>query len=352
MVLMLPLICNAQKINAQIVLNDAQILLSPHEFYVAGVVDEREDKGTVAQLITPGQGAGTPVKYSADLIGGVQSSVKKYLNSSLSIDKALRPVVIHIKRLKVDETEQPNGRVDGKLAIMLSFYLKKDGEDAHLVDYRGGSNYTRTNTQQMDLPGLIGNSLQAGLVYFNTWINKQAGTNIKLAKSVKLIFSDYTEQPEGDTIYYNRKRPLTWDDFQQKPPNSKYEAEVFPSIGYSEQVDVVDGVVLVKLALKPYLPKSAAWAKANARNPYSLNHEQRHFDIVKLVMEHFKQQLLKEKFTADNYDGPINVQYLESFHEMNILQDQYDKETDHGINRYMQAQWNERIDKELQMNGF
>jgi hypothetical protein len=69
----------------------------------------------------------------------------------------------------------------------------------------------------------------------------------------------------------------------------------------------------VTSALNRICPKVLAGQKNGARTPYSLNHEQRHFDIVKLVMEHFKQQLLKEKFTVDNYDGPINVQYLDSF---------------------------------------
>ncbi len=345
--LILPLFCSAQEKSGPIVLNEQQFLFTAKEFYIAGVVDERDDKSAVAWLLPVSQVTETTPKYTLDIQGGVQQAVRQYYGKGLPADKLLRPVIIHVKRLRVDEAAQTGGRVDGKLSIILSFYLKKDGDDVRLVDYRGGSNYTRTNGQQMDIGSLLSTALQGGIIYFNSWINKQADSNIKLAKSVKLIFNDYTEQSEGDTIYYNAKRPLTWDDFAQKPPTSKYEAEVFPSIGYTETVEVVNGVVIIRLSLKAYLPKSAAWAKPGAHNAYSLNHEQRHFDIVKIVMEHFKQQLLKEKLTVDNYDGPINVQYFDSFREMNLMQDQYDKETAHGLNPGAQEEWNRKIDKEL-----
>lgn len=344
-ILFFPLICNAQKTNGPIVLTEPKILLPVKEFYVVGVVDERDDTSPVAWLL-PATQATTP-RVSLDLQGGVPMAVKQYFEKNVPVNKTLRPIIIHIKKIRVDETLQTYGRVEGKSSIILSFWLKKEGEDMHLVDYRGGTGYTRSTGQQMDIGGLLSNSMQTGLAYFNTWINKQADSNIKLAKGVKLIFSDYTEKPEGDTIYYSAKRPLKWDDFQQKPPASKYEAEVFPSISYGEQAEVVKGIVCVHISLKPYLPKSACWVKNGARTPYNLNHEQRHFDIVKLVMEHFKQHLLKEKLTVDNYDGPINMQYLDSFREMNDLEKQYDDETNHGMNESVQEEWNKKIDKEF-----
>jgi hypothetical protein len=346
-ILFLPMFCNAQKINGPIVLNNQQFLLSPKEFYVAGVVDDREDRSAVAWLLPATKINPATPTYTIDLKDGALSAIKQFISKSLTPDKASRPVIIHIKKFRVDEVLQPGGSINGKLNVNFSFMLKKTGDDVHLVDYNGALNYARNQGQQMDVGSLLSNTLQAGLVYFNSWMNKQADGNIKLAKGVKLIFDNYTEQPEGDTIYYSAKRPLTWADFQQKPPNSKYEAEVFPSFGYNERVEIIKGIVNVHLSLKAYLPKSASWVKSDARNDYSLNHEQRHFDIVKLVAEHFKQALLKEKFTVDNYDGPINVQYLDSFSEMNQLQEKYDGDTAHGTRSGAQSEWNVRIDKEL-----
>jgi hypothetical protein len=182
-------------------------------------------------------------------------------------------------------------------------------------------------------------------------MNQQAGTNSKLAKAVKITFTDYSEKPEGDSIYYSVSRPLTWDDFQSKIPNHRFDAEVFPTVGYNERKEVINSVINVGLEIKVCLPKSAAWVKDGNRNNYTLNHEQRHFDIVKIAAGHFKKKIDAENLTVSNYEGIINFEYLETYREMNSLQKQYDDETLHGADQSAQQRWNERIDQELKAYG-
>jgi len=349
MLLFLPLFLKAQKITAPIVLINEKLPITAKEFYVANVADDRDDRRAVAWLLLPVSTTNTipAASYSADLKGGSLPAIKQFINTALPPNQLLRPVTIRIKKLRLDEVVLPGGNVEGKLKISLSFYLQRDEQQIHLIDYTGSAGYNRPAGQLLNVEPVLRHALEYGLTYFNTWINREADTNIKLAKGARIVFTDYTEQPEGDTIYYSPKRPLRWDDFQAKPIGGKYEAEVFPSIGYNEEVEVVKGIVNVKLAVKAYVPKSACWVRPGSRNDYSLNHEQRHFDIVKIIAERFKQKLRAEKLTVENYDGPINVQYLELFHEMNVMQDQYDDETKHGIDPFVQQQWNEKIDKEL-----
>ncbi len=52
---------------------------------------------------------------------------------------------------------------------------------------------------------------------------------------------------------------------------------------------------------------------------------------------------------VDNYDGPINIEYLETLREATRMQKLYDAETRHGIDQQAQARWNEKIDKELKV---
>ncbi|MEZ2336167.1 hypothetical protein AB6735_11055 [Mucilaginibacter sp. RCC_168] len=339
-------ILKAQKATDPIVLNNERLPVSAKEFYVAGVIDNRTDRTAVAWLLPPGPG--NAVKYAIDFKGGALAAIRQFVTAALPPDKTLRPVMIHLEKFKLDETPLPGNHVEGKVKVSLSFYLQRDGQNIHLTDYNGSAGYNRYVNQEVDVEMVLRHALEYGLTFFNTWINKEAGTNIKLAKGVKIIFTDYTEEPEGDTIYYSSKRPLTWDDFKAKPVNnSRFGAEVLPSIGYSEDVSVSKSMVNVHLGLKAFLPKSACWVKPDSKNAYSLNHEQRHFDIVKIIIERFKQKLKAEKYTVDNYDGPINVQYLESFHEMNVMQEQYDTETAHGMNMAAQEEWNKKIDKEL-----
>jgi hypothetical protein len=346
MCLFVPRMLAAQTLTGPVVLKNEQLPVTAKEFYVAGVIDDRADRSAVARLWSTG--TGNPAKYIADLKGGALAAIKQFVNVALPPNKMLRAVIIHIQKLRLDETPLSLDHVEGKLKVSLSFYLQRDDQSIRLSDYNGSAGYNRHVNQQVDIEPVFRHALEYGLTYFNTWINSEAATNIKLAKDVKLIFTDYTEQAEGDTIYYSPKRPLTWNDFKAKPlSNSRFGAEVLPSIGYSEDVDVSKGMINVHLGLKAFVPKSACWVKAESKNAYSLNHEQRHFDIVKIIIERFRQKLKTEKYTVDNYDGPINVQYLESFHEMNVMQEQYDTETAHGINEAAQEEWNKKIDKEL-----
>src|SRR4051812_25506529 len=66
----LPFISNAQKTNGLIVLNDRQFSFLPKEFYVAGIVDDRDERNAVALLIPKGQAAGSTDKYELDIKGG------------------------------------------------------------------------------------------------------------------------------------------------------------------------------------------------------------------------------------------------------------------------------------------
>jgi hypothetical protein len=343
-IIFFPLILNAQKINGPIVLTNRQLTEKVKEFYISGVDDDRSENNAVAFLSPT---TAPFVKYKVDLQNGAADALRHFADYAIQPNNNFRPINIRIKKLKITEELISNNQVGGKLEIELLFELKKDFGNVKLVSYPATTTYTRNVAQPYDLGVLLSRAFEGGLNWFNNWMNREADTNIKLTKSVKLIFTDYTEQPEGDTIYYSPKRPLTWDDFKDKPYGNKYVAEVLPGFGYTEQAEVIKGIVLVRISMRVFLPKSAAWVRYEGRNDYALGHEQRHFDIAKIAARHFQQALLAMKIPVDNYDGYINVQYLDSYREMNELQDEYDKETGHGMNGAAQARWNEMIEKDL-----
>lgn len=319
-------------------------------FYIANIVDERADKKIIARLIPITSVPGKIIAEPIGLQGGGLAAIEAYLKHNLPYQENYKPVIVKIKKLLITETALPDGRVDGKIDVSLSFDLKT-GEDmeAHLVNYTGTAHYIRSNAQADIAEPTLRTTIENSIIYFNNWMEKQSDINPLLAKSVKLIFSDYHEdEPEADTIYYSPKRPITWDDFKDKRNiRSAYSAAVMPGLGFTEQTSINKGVITVRVAMKIYLPKSASWVKSGADNDYNLNHEQRHFDIVKIVSEKFKRQMLTEVLPVLNYDGSINVAYFDALREMDRMQKQYDSETDHGVNTSAQERWNEFIDKEL-----
>jgi len=335
------------KTSGQVVLADQPIPVKPEGFYIAEVTDKRAGKGTLGQVLTRDTG-NTVITKSIELKGGAATAIGHFISRNLPQDQSLRPVVIAIKELSLLETVKTGHTINGQLKLGLSFSLQKDYGAEHLVDYQAGLRYSRADHLQAAPDEYLRAILNNGLVYFNNWMKDNAGTNRKLAKNVDISFTDYTETTEGDTIYYSAKRPLTWADFQSAAqPASRFGAQVIPGIGYTQQAKMNKGTVVVNIVMKTYLPKSASRASYNTRDAYSLNHEQRHFDIAKIIAEQFKQKILAKKLTADTFEAFINMQYLDSYRDLDAMQKAYDTETGHGLDKFAQAEWNNRIDKEL-----
>jgi hypothetical protein len=323
---------------------------TPKEFYIAQVTDQRsaQDRGPIAQLaLTVGQ----PVQR-VDLVGGLESGVRQFVSQSLPPNRSLRPVAMRLRQCKIVETATGN-RVTGQFTFAVSFdLLTQDGTTTQLTEYRGGTNYVRPIGQTTVIESSIRQALVASLRSLNNYMNREAGMNEKLATGINVVFTEDTRLTDDDTVFYNPMRKLVWDDFLAAPRRgSHYAAEVFTSFSYEGKSSVKDGIVQLNLQLKGYMLKNSSWARSDVRNEYTLNHEQRHFDITKLVMERFKQKVQPDSLTVEDYNSIVQYQFLESYREMNRLQEQYDRETSHGINQALQEIWNHRIDEELQTLG-
>jgi hypothetical protein len=174
-----------------------------------------------------------------------------------------------------------------------------------------------------------------------------------LASDIKVTFSEYVQNRSGsDTVFYTPSRILSWNDFLATPrATSRYAAEINPNFAYEGRSSVANGVVTVNLLLKVFMLKSGSWVRDVARNEYSLNHEQRHFEIAKIIAERFKRKIIPDSLTIEDYNSIIQYQFVETYREMSKLQEQYDGETNHGINQAAQARWNQWVDTELQKYG-
>ncbi|WP_224997161.1 hypothetical protein [Cesiribacter sp. SM1] len=334
-----------------IALQPESLPIIPKEFFITEVLDERENQKAVAWLLPVAQTLNPAAKAQpVDLQGGGQA-LKQFIHQSLPVNKKLRPVVVRIHDFKVTEKAGSEGRVEGRVQLSMSFDLLRDGEYVYLTDYEGAVRYSRSPGQHTVVEPALRRSLASGLKFLNEWMDTEATKNEKLALGVKVFFTDYVQHNKADTVFYDPARPLRWDDFVGKPVGSRYAAQVFPSFGYGGPSAVVDGYIHLNLNMKVFVLKENSWVRAGANNDYALNHEQRHFDIVKLVVERFKNRITSKQLPVVDYGGIIAYEYIESFREMNRLQDQYDSETQHGLNNSAQERWNARIEKELREMG-
>lgn len=333
-----------------LVLTNKPLGFTPKEFYISEVQDERKDLSAVAWIIP--QGSRLSQTQPRDLKGGGKAAIEAFLLQSLPRNMELRPIIVRIKEFRLIETLSPQGVVNGELKVHLAFELKKEKKPVHLMDYNGGMKYRRSANQRAGVESGLTRSLGNGLEYLHHWINKEVASNVKLATGVKVIFEDQTANLDNDTVFYNPGRPLVWEDFTGRPQlGGTFSASVFPSFAWEGKSEVVNGIIHLHLKTKVFMLKSSSWVKEGNKNPYALNHEQRHFDIVKIIMERFKVKLQSMDLSPDDYEGVLGYQYLEVYREMNRLQDDYDGETRHGLNKTAQEKWNQKIDQELREFG-
>jgi hypothetical protein len=341
-----PWACPAQSVPGTIRLKTEQVSSAYWDYYIDQVIDERVPGQLFANIWYLEDGL-RPKSYPSDIAGGSTRAISDFLLSGLVRNTSGTAINIRILECKIRETNQSTN-VSGQVILKLQFEFQKSWGIQPLTTYSTSLKYTRSIHKSEHIEPALRSVLGNSLKFIQNWVKKEAATNIVLAKGVKLSFSDYQED-DPDTVYYHKSRPLDFNDFKAKTPqNTKYQAAIFPSFGYDMRREFHDGMIEVRIDLKVYMVKSASWASPMVKNPYSLNHEQRHFDLVKLIAERFRKKLASENLTPDNYEGIINFEYLEFYRQMNQLQEKYDEETGHGTNRIMQTVWNKRIDQELQ----
>ncbi|SKB31015.1 hypothetical protein [Daejeonella lutea] len=323
----------------------ANPIISP-EFYISSIFDERIGQDSIGTLLFSTNEKSVTHKLalqSASLAG-----ITKTLGKHLVRNTTLTPISIRIKECRINENLLGNDRVSGEVNLIFMFDLEKEAGSVPLTQYKSTARYTRSLTNLSIVEPTLEKVLSNSLKFLNGWLQAEKSTNPKLAKGLKISFREYLDQHD-DTVYYDPSRPLTWEDFREKRSESKFAASVFPSFGYDQRIKTEDGKIAIELVLKVFVVKSASWVGRGTRSNYNLQHEQRHFDLVKLVAERFKKKLLTEKLTPENYQGIINFEYLEFYREMNKIQQEYDDQTSHGLSAVIQEFWNRKIDAELKL---
>jgi hypothetical protein len=165
---------------------------------------------------------------------------------------------------------------------------------------------------------------------------------------VTVFMQDRTAKPSSDTIYHGLKKRLTWSDFKGIPDTKHFGGAVTAS-GYAFDADIkIEGkIIYLNIGVYVFFTKSQSWKKPSINSDYHLLHEQVHFDITRLGAENFIKKLVNSKFTKDNYSQVLDEVFDRSYNENIALQNQYDRETQHSINRAVQLKWNNKMADEM-----
>lgn len=312
-------------------------------FRIDNVKDERPNKANTTSIgsvfIAPNE------KEAISLKGGVVAAVKKFLLQSIPPNNASVSISYNILGLNISETKLPNGNISGQMFLRVAFERLGKKDTVLISETTTSTSFLRSDAQmpagkyETILTSLFAKSLE----YIDKWLVLNGGKSEAFVKGVKIIFTPEPNDIVGDTVYYDSGK-ITWDDFRGKPTNGRYGAAIFSNFAYGANFQVKDGFIIATIQTKTYMVRGMSWVIPAAQDAYGLAHEQLHFDITRLVVERFKKKIaaMKADLVID-LNSMIQYEYLESYREMNQLQNQYDNESQHSINRQKQAEWAEKV---------
>lgn len=166
--------------------------------------------------------------------------------------------------------------------------------------------------------------------------------------SANIYWTEQTNLPASETIYYNPAKKLVWDDFRGKPAPASVAAAITASgFGYKADFKSVGAKSQLNIGVYCYFNKKNSWVKEGKTTLYILTHEQHHFDISFLAAGLFLEKLKTSGITRTNYNTLLPKIYNECVAMMNKMQNEYDGQTKNGQLKDVQAQWNELVATKL-----
>lgn len=158
-----------------------------------------------------------------------------------------------------------------------------------------------------------------------------------------------TRMEQADQIAYRKGIRLNWEDFQGDADASNSDAVAMAYTGVSLRYEgsIRKGEVHLNIRILTHFSRRQSWVLSTSKNEWTLNHEQRHFDITALNACALYRELSTYNFT-NRFDKEIR-ELQERYQRKNEeMQERYDLETNHGIRRKAQEEWNERIQHALE----
>ena len=84
------------------------------------------------------------------------------------------------------------------------------------------------------------------------------------------------------------------------------------------------------------------------KTDYILSHEQGHFDIAEIFARKLYKKMSEYKFNRRTYQKELNKIYQDILDEKEEIQNDYDRETNHSINKEKQAEWLKKLKRLLE----
>lgn len=151
---------------------------------------------------------------------------------------------------------------------------------------------------------------------------------------------------EGDSlIIWKPGKLLKVEDFQGKPDYSSKGG----AASYIDIITIYNTDTPYHFYAISVFDKKKSWIK-NSINAYSMNHEQKHFDIGEIFARKMQIELDNIKTIKKTIEWEVYEITINTLKSHDVFQNNYDKETKNSRDSLQQMKWNKKIEKTLKID--
>ena len=142
-----------------------------------------------------------------------------------------------------------------------------------------------------------------------------------------------------ELVQWDPVNKLTWADYKAKPDRSSDAAATTTTyLGIEYNINRQGFSYKIQCRFS----KNRSWGLH--KTAYILSHEQGHFDIAEIFARKLHKSMSEYKFDKKTYQQDLKRLYENLMKEKEDMQNQYDQETNHSINKTRQAEWLNKIE--------
>ncbi len=152
---------------------------------------------------------------------------------------------------------------------------------------------------------------------------------------------------ENEKLSWYQEKPLSWSDFKASPKKHlPYKANTNSGLSFSwNSTESISGIEL-NYEVRSNFYTNRSWVKEIEEVDYLLAHEQLHFDITELHARKLRKAL--ESYEPnEKMKKELDAIYSKVEKQRRQMQTQFDKETNHSINKEAEFKWRVFIKQEL-----
>lgn len=148
----------------------------------------------------------------------------------------------------------------------------------------------------------------------------------------------FAQSQDEEVLEWNASQPLSWTDYKAAP-NPESDAVASTTTYLSINYTITSSSFNYKIYSR--FSKTRSWGLH--KTAYILSHEQGHFDIAEIFARKLFKKMSEYKFDKKTYEKDWKKIYNDVTKEKEEMQNKYDKETNHSINKAEQSEWLKKI---------